>query len=365
MPASTQQDETTKAHRASLKVTETAEKLERHIRACGLKPGDRYITTEEAGRMLGQSAVMAQRAMALLAERNILERRPRAGTFIGKAAVSPVHLSCLHFLLPENTIAERNPSESYWGQIQGIRSVLPKISVQFNFIPNQNVEHTRQIIEQAAESGSLTGVIVSLSSRSMRSFFNQSGIPTVVEGGIEPDLNNLCWIDWDQAQMGELLTRYLLERGHRRMVTIMRDIWSMGEPLLHDGIGAALQEADLPSGALRIRSVPCEQPAISELVRDLLQNDPTPPTAFLCRTEFQASCVSEVIDALGLSETVEVAICHAAGSEASRRHASVLPDVDTVEQGRIIGTMLQQLIDRNPSAPRGQKVAVRLLEPQR
>ncbi len=352
-------------NQASLKVRETAEKLERHIRACGLKPGDRYITTEEAGRMLGKSAVMAQRAMALLAERNILERRPKAGTFIGKGAVEPVNLACLHVLLPEETMAERNPSESYWGHIQGIRSVLPELSVQFNFIPNQNLDYTRQLIEQAAASGTLSGVVLALSSRPMRSFFNESGIPTVVEGGIEPDLGNLCWMDWDQAQIGRLLAGYLLERGHRRVVTIMRDLWSMGEPLLHDGIGEAFQAAGLPSGALRIRSVPCERSAIAEVARALLLESPAPPTAFICRTEFQAECISQTAAALGLGERVETVIGHAARDPATTRYVSVLPEIDTREQGRLLGTMLKALIARTPPQPRGQTIGVRLHLPPR
>ncbi len=344
----------------SLRVRESAEKLERHIHACGLKPGDRYITTEEAGRLLGKSAVMAQRAMALLAKRDILERRPKAGTFIGKGVTKDVEIAMVHFLVPEKLLAESVPSDTYWRQIEGMREVIPNLGVQFSFIPNQDLHFTQQVIEKAAISKSLTGVVLMLSSRAIRSYFDSSGIPTVVAGGIEPDLNNLCWIDLDQAQIGRLITAHLLERGHRQIVTIMRDIWSMGEPLLHDGIIETLGSTSLPSGALRIRSLPSERPAIVELTRHLLLHDATPPTAFICRNQFQAECVFHTVESLGLSGKVDVALCSAASEPDNRRFISVIPEIDSLGQGRIIGSMLQGLIDRTAPGQRGHSVGVRL-----
>src|ERR1700759_3395110 len=90
----------------SSRVREAADKLERHIRASGLQAGDRYITAEQAAQLIGGSIMTIQRAMKLLAGRNILERRPKAGTFIGSAAVSSTELSCIHFLLPEQFVAD-------------------------------------------------------------------------------------------------------------------------------------------------------------------------------------------------------------------------------------------------------------------
>ena len=91
----------------------------------------------------------------------------------------------------------------------------------------------KQIIQQAKPS--LAGAVLVLASRQMRAYLNESGIPTVVLGSVEPDLVNLNWIDVNQFQVGQLLASYLLEKGHKRIATIMRDVWSDvldGEALL-------------------------------------------------------------------------------------------------------------------------------------
>lgn len=344
----------------SSRVLESARKLLRHISACGFKPGDRYLTAEEASQLLGESVMTVQRAMAFLARQNILDRRPKAGTFIGEAAVPRVSAPCVHFLMPDQFMVERSTQEGYWEQIQGIRDVLPQVSVQFNFIPNQDVAYAQQIVEQAVNAGSLAGIILVLPSRPMRAFFNQSGVPTVVEGGVEADLTNLCWLNWDQIQTGRLLASYLLERGHRQLVTIMRDVWSIGEHLLHDGISEALATNGLTANALRVRSTPSEHSAVTSLARSLLSSGPDAPTGFICRTEFQADYVSEVVAELGLSNKVEVVLCNAPTRANESQYTHVVPEPSAVEQGRMIGQMLQSLQRGETPEPRGRSIPVKL-----
>ncbi len=343
----------------SKRVLDIATKLERHIQASGLKPGDRYITADQASKLMGASAMTTQRAMNVLAQRNVLERRRKAGTFIGQPSGASVRkLSCIHFLLPD-FMAEKQEQENYWdqihGQIQGLRRVIPDLSVQFNFIPNQDVGYTQEIVSRTAVSGA----ILVLSSRPMRAFFDHSGIPTVVEGSSEPDLANLCWVDWDQAQTGRLLADHLLQCGHRQIATIMRNVWSIGEHLLHDGINEALGAAGLGPTTIRSRSAPLERAAIGSVAHTLL-NEKNPPTGFICRTEFQAECVLEVARELGMGDRIEVALCNPPRRENIGRYSCVVPLIESVQHGELIGTLLQGLVTGNPPLERGHKIPVQL-----
>jgi DNA-binding LacI/PurR family transcriptional regulator len=347
------------ALKASPRVRESAEKLERHIRACGLKPGDRYITTEEAGKLLGTSLVVAQRAMALLAERKILERRPKAGTFIGEAIGADVQTAHLHFFVPEQTRAEGGAQAGYWEQIDGMKSALGPLSAHFHFVPNQNLGYVQQIVRQTSAAGMLNGAILVLASREIRAFFNQSGIPTVVEGGVEADLTNLCWMQWDQMETGRLLTAYLLERGHRRIATVMRDIWGIGEHLLHDGIAEALTAAALPSNTLRMRSAPSERQAIVELAHGLFREE-NPPTGFICRNEFQADCVAEAARAAGRSAQVDITHCNPPSRPDPRRYTCAVPDLSAFEFGKVAGEMFRQVMANQIPERRGLQIPVRL-----
>lgn len=339
---------------ASNRVQESAEKLKRHIQASGLRPGDRYITAADAGQLLGESITTAQRAMALLAQARILERRPRAGTFIGAAVRARDPMSCVHFLLPEQFINEPGAQRDMWSQIEGMRQVLPNLSVQFNFVPNQDVSFARQVIARAGES--LTGVVLIVASRAMRAYFNQSGVPTVVLGGVEPDLTNLCWLNWDQVQTGRLLADYLLGRGHSRMATIMRDVWSVGEHQIHDGIGEALAERGQAANALLVRSAPVERVAICGLARSLLL-EANPPTAFVCRTEFQADCVTEVSREVGKTD-VDVVVCNAPVASDRLRYTCAVAELSILEMGNIIGEMIRDMTQGKAPSPRGRRLPV-------
>ncbi len=351
------------AHPASSRrVEESAAKLERHIRACGLKPGDRYITTEEAGKLLGMSIVTAQRAMGLLARRNILERRPKAGTFIGSGIGADIETANIHFFCPEQSHALDLLQSNHGEQMAGMRSVLGNLSAHFHFVPNQSLAYVQEIVRKAAAAEMLNGVVLMLPTREIRAFFNQSGIPTVVEGGVEADLGNLCWMQWDQLQVGRLLTGWLLERGHRRLVTIMRDIWSIGEHLLHDGINEALTTAGLPSNTLRMRSTPGEQAAIRELVLGLFREE-NPPTGFICRNEFQADCVAAAAREAGVIERVDITHCNAPIKPEHCRHTCTLPDLSMFEFGRVVGEMFRQLMANQTPEPRGRMIPVRLKTP--
>ena len=343
-----------------MNIQEAAEILEQHIRRSGLKAGDRYITAKDAGKLLGKSVMTAQRAMTLLAQRKLLERRPKAGTFIAKSAFSGPDLKCVHILLPE----QFTDGESFWEQVHteigGMKSVLPHLSVQFNFIPNQDINYTRQIVDKARDAGVLSGVIVNLSSRAMRAYFNASDIPAVIEGNVEMDLKNLSWLSWDQRQTGRVLAEYLFGRGHTRLATIMRDIWSIGEHHLHDGVGEAMAAAGLMSNALRIRSTPSERAATLDLAHSLLSDKDDFPTGILCRNESQADCVREVAQSLGLGERVEVVLCNTPFSNHAVKYACVVPDLDGRERGRIIGEMLRDQMENKFAPARGCLVGVRL-----
>jgi DNA-binding LacI/PurR family transcriptional regulator len=343
----------------SQRVRDAAEKLRRHIRSCGLQPGDRYISADEAGTLLGESVMTAQRAMAFLASEDVLDRRAGTGTFIGPAAAGHAVTSCIQYFLPEQCIFERTMREGYWECLQGMREVLPNVSVQSNFVRDQDDAHVKQLIEQASVNA-LAGVVLVLSTRAIRSYFNQSGIPTVVRGNVEPGLTNLCWISYDEGQVGQLLTSWLVQRGHRRLVTIMRDVWSIGEHQLIDSAGKVLSDAGLAADSLLVRSTPSDPIAIEEVVRQLLTDTDDIPTGFICRNAVQADGVTEVARSLGLADRIDVTLANIADDLIKPHYTCVEPEIDEVEQGRITARMFQTMSEARMPEPRGHTVGVKL-----
>jgi DNA-binding transcriptional MocR family regulator len=60
-----------------------AQRLEQDIRQRGLQPGDRYMTAEATGKAFNVSRAATNRAMALMAERRLLVRHRKQGSFVG------------------------------------------------------------------------------------------------------------------------------------------------------------------------------------------------------------------------------------------------------------------------------------------
>lgn len=347
----------------SAMIRQSADKLVRHIRDSGMQPGDRYISAQEASRLVGGSITTAQRAMTFLAKRKWLERRPKAGTFIGSAACAQKKQKVVHFFLPDSVSPEKGSHNVVWHRALAVREVMSDISVQMNFVPNQDLAFVRHIVEQVSTVQSTAGFVVVLSSRPMRAYFNQTGVPAVILGSVEPDLKNLCWLSRDQGRTGKLLTEYLLSHGHKRIVTVMRETWSAGDYLLHDAIGEAMAEAGLPANALQIRSAAVDRMAITEMASGLLQDIGNTRLAMICRTEFQAECIADLAQKLELADRVEIVMCNSPLDINKCYFPCTLPDISPEEEGLLVGKMLREMSGGRRLTQQGYLIPVKLHVP--
>jgi len=138
-----------------------ARRIEKDIHAKKLKPGDKYLTTLQVARAFKVGNEVANRAMQLLAQRNVIERRHRAGTFVGTAKLdvnTPV-LKKVHLVIEKQNI------ETYGilrdGTISGLHSVLPGSQIQFSFIPDVNRrQFIAKLIDEAYMSGEMEGFVL-------------------------------------------------------------------------------------------------------------------------------------------------------------------------------------------------------------
>ena len=118
-------------------------------------------------------------------------------------------------------------------------------------------------------------------------------------------------------------------------------------------------EAGLATNALVVRSAPVERSAVVELVRGMFA-EPNPPTGFICRTAFQADCVSEAVSAEGMTDKVDVAVCQRPASDGQIKYTCVLSDMSDSEIGRIVGGMMDELLRQKVPGFRGRRLPVRL-----
>ena len=324
-----------------------ARRIESDIRTLGLRPGDRYVTAEKAGRMLGVSAATANRAMKFMADRDLLVRYRNRGTFVGaamKSRVAPPTIRTVHLLLDERD--QEGFGETYSDLVAAIRREIEGINIQFTFVPDRDgVQYVREVVETAQVTDQIEGIVAVSCSREVYGFLADSGVPTVVFGSLYAgQQDSLPSVAGDGHTAGRLMTQYLIDRGHRRIALITEAQARPGDDHFVDGISEALTERKLPHNALILRRCPSEIAAYIAQARALLEM-PDRPTAIIVRAQRLAHAVEIAAEQLELSVPGDVAVVTQSDRRGDKPPAypHVQHAIDSEEIAELIAGMLNRI----------------------
>lgn len=338
-----------------------AQLIHEDIRQRGFKAGERYLNGGEIAEKYGVSVIMANRALQSLAQKKVLERRRRAGTFIGgdyqTAKKGASNLRCVHLLMPTSyfRLSRANVEQA----VTGLHLELPDAHLQYTFLPAAGeLGFVQQWRDQLQAAGTAAGVVLYLSSAEIQQFFREAQMPAVVFGSVYPEAGDLPWVDRDQKQIGELMADFLLQEKHARVAVLMRERWGYGDNLFLDGVQRVFGQTKTPP-SLKIRSVPSIETMAAGMIRALLKADDA-PTALICRSEKLAATAALIAADLKLKIPKQLRIVV---TEVSTLYPCVHPTISQEEQGKIIGRMLRQSAAGEPLQPDHLLVPVRLHHP--
>lgn len=269
-----------------------------------LREGDRYLTSDEAGKQFGVSRATAHRAFQLLVDREMLVSKPRLGTFVGPASpyrnLQLPRLKCVHAVIdPERLHAGLSIGEL----LDGLKEVLPDFDLQVNYLPSASAADYMAALlanitrDNTEIDGTLSqGLVVLGCPRIVQEMVAAAEVPAVILGSRYPTAASIPSITVDNVAKGQLLTQYLLNRGHKRIALLMRETWLPGDRLMFEGINQQLAKAEMPHGTLDLRSVPADRHVIrAELSECFLGANA--PTALICQQRFAdlvAGCLAEM-----------------------------------------------------------------------
>lgn len=336
------------------------------IRQRSLRPGDRYLTTEEAAEMLGVAKGTANKAMRALAHRQILIRNRKLGTYIGNKAPTADRptLEVVHLLIRRRYfLTERNRIEQI---VTGLVESLNHSSVQFSFVPDdQEVQFTERLLRSAEHAGVSSGFVVATKSPQIQMLFQNTKLPAVVLGTLYPDSQSLPSLDLDQREVGRLLIDYVLQRGHERIAVLLRDRRGYGDDVMMDQVTAGAMAARLKPGNLRVRSVPLDADVALLTVRQLLRHD-NPPTAVIVRTSVALAALRTVAEELGLKIGKDLLVVRGepGSADGDPPLPHIEPEMNVVEEGRVVGRLLTELALGKTPDPRHIIVRPLLREPR-
>ncbi|WDI43884.1 GntR family transcriptional regulator [Bremerella sp. P1] len=341
------------------RVIQLAEQIMADIAGRGLQSGDPYLGTAEAARMLGVSTTSANRAMQLLVQRNILNRRQKRGTFVAdgihgetQRTIDRVHLVVNNtYLSTEGMMAD--------GVIVGIQSVLPHAEIEFNHLPgSDDTAWVSELIAKTARSQQAEGFVLARSSLTSQRLFQASGLPTVIFGSRFPSIHALPSIDRDHIAAGRLLTKSLVEHGAKKLGVLMRSQVLPGDHPFLDSIWQTSAELGLTPSDLAIRFLPTDDQAIQHATRDLIHQHGA--DGLICRSQPLAESASKTIKTSKQKKIQETPIV--VSDVYSRNQAKLpWPTLRTTDSSESIGAKLAEILveQAQGNAP---EIAVRRLD---
>lgn len=251
-----------------------------------LHEGDPYLTAAEASKLLGVSPMMANRAMNVLAEREILVRRRRRGTFVGSGmrAAEP-NIAAIHLVGFMDDDPEWAPP--FGKMLVGLRRSVPAARITMHHLPFKGaLRHYREVVEQVVESHSFHGIILSYAPREVQEYTTKECLPAVVYGTPFPGVRLPC-VETDQKEVGRLMVQEAAAAGARRLFVLTREHWRHGDTLAFDGILTAAHEAGMSPNDLRVRNFdlgsPFTEAGLRPLIEEVVRTSQI-PTGLLCRS---------------------------------------------------------------------------------
>lgn len=321
-------------------VDRLAARLEEDIRHRRLSVGERYLTATQAADLLGVSTSTAHRALALLAERNVLLRRHKVGTFVGpEGVVRRSGMGLVHFVIHEEDEGV-SPILSIKA-VQAVREQLGGGHIQFTFVPEHNAAvRLADAFSMSAEPPS--GVVAVSCPPDVYRYLAESKIPTVVVGATYAGQAPLPSIDIDQAASARLLLKYLLSRGHRRIVFYTSHMSRPGDNAFMDGLREVSAAERLSPDAIILRTAPYAPDILEGTVKQVLEIDPR-PTAIILRSEQPGEMAAAAVRRRGFQVPEDVEIVfqnYQSRNGVPIEHTTVGPDIALREMARLIGRTL-------------------------
>lgn len=326
------------------RIAELANRLVEDIHTRGLKPGDRYLTTLDASRMLGVGNNVANRALQLLEKRSVIVRQQRKGSFIAHQAHvtrTATPLRRVHLLVHHRYFKTEGTAND--GVLVGMQGELPGSSVSISFIPvDGETEFVDSLVAESLNSNVKDGFVLIRSSLETQRHIAASGLPSVVYGSVYPSVQGLPSVNRDSHEIGRSLTRYLLEQGNRRIVYFTRQNVLPGDYATMDAILDTMSQAGLSLDDFVMRALPPDESAAESVAASLLDDCPA-PTGFICRHSRFADGVSRVLESKDGREPARshIVVCdYYLKSGEKARYIYPKPSLTPEQQGQHLGRLL-------------------------
>ncbi|AQQ70499.1 hypothetical protein SMSP2_00851 [Limihaloglobus sulfuriphilus] len=284
-----------------------AKQIEMDFLKKGLRSGDRYFSANEVSVMFGISQSTADRAMRILSGQNKLVRKPRGGTFIGPGVSQPDRMSKINAVYVFFS-AGMEEALSFDIISKCIYENFSNVGIQLISIPSEGgFNYFREIVDGAIERGNLLGSVLICGTREMYSYLNKHNIKSVVFGTLYSDQDFFISTDRDSTQSARLLVNYLVNRGRRKLLILIKNVGRAGSDQFIDSIYGSASMAGLSPADIKIRICNGNPEETVARINELFINGSS-PDGIIVDGEYMLNLVEKVCanQDLVLNEDIEV-----------------------------------------------------------
>ena len=352
--------------RKETKISELAKRLRLDIAERSLRSGDHYLTAAAAAEMLGVSSAMANRAMNLLAEKDLLVRHRSRGTFVGAGFDDgdDVANTAVHLI---EVMSGAETSDLQAGEMMSaLRTIIPDARLVCHFFPENN--SARQIhdeVKRLADDKSFGGLVLSSCPRDVQENIVRAGVPAVLWGSAYPGVD-LPYVDLDQEEIGRLMAKQAVEAGCNRLIFVTREIWREGDTKVFHGITQKAHKAGLGPDAVRLQNVP--ETAGESVMQSILgpmigrvAEASQEPAAFLCRSTAIARQLHQVAQSSGAWDPRRMTIVFDAAFDGDSQDlpgSFVKSEKSLKDAFALVGNVLCESMNTNSQKPASVKLPV-------
>ncbi len=327
-----------------------------------LVEGDRYYTTEEVCRKFGVCTVTASNAMKILAEREVLVRLRRRGTFIGSKARQQEKAIEKHIIVLSMPAPGYGPMPAFFSLPNMLSSVMDNAHIQTHVLPRG--KDLLFLNDLKARESRPEGIVTGFRLQETLEVLESLDVPVVVMGTLDPGMPDLPTIDIDFYKAGYLLAEQMINKGHQNLlVQLCGD--SGADHRFGDGAADAMSDADLSRGSLKFRNIP-ENINNFEAILENILTQKNHPTAIITREQYLADIVAEVAKNNGLKLGKDVDIVWTSNSwreEIKTPFFHIQPKLSMKEVAELVAGMLEDQYAGKPLKERNIFIPVELCPP--
>lgn len=350
------------------RIVDLADQLTEDIRSRDLQPGDRYLSTLDASKMLGVGTAVTNRALQLLEKRQVIVRQQRKGSFIAHQPHvnrPSVPLRRVHLLVHHRYFRTEGTAND--GVLVGMQGELPGASASISFLPvDSETEFVDSLIAESLTSKQRDAFVLIRASLETQRHIAASGLPAVVYGAVYPSISGISSIERDGFGMGKLLAEYLLEQGRQRIIYLTRESVRTGDYVTADGILSTISAAGLRPSDFVLRSLPADEASAEHAISELLRGN-SDSIGVICRHERLANGAARAFTEHRANENVRsaVVICdYYLKSGQKPKYVYPEPLLTPEQQGKRIGQLLACQARKQSIEQESELIPVKLFYPK-